>query len=296
MKIQHIHAHFDDFELVAAGTFEMWRQKLGDEVRRQIVVCGDGKAGHHFRSREEIAQLRLQEQLASARLAGVEFHPLRLHGGKMPREACLAPTTDFLAALWKTIRDFEPDYLFCPPLPGDTLAGIHNDHIAVADAVRRVAYMVNVPHAYSLEYPPMDNAALPVRTPVILNVYDSYQFGANRHDLAIDIEDAFDLIAEMAWCHQSQITEWLPWVNRHGIDKPESLDDWKRQLRAQLVRRNRELDIKGDRLIEVFTVTAWGVIPTFEQITRDFPSIVPEASNLEQFQHKLDRWHGRPAE
>src|SRR5262249_18635723 len=96
---------------------------------------------------EETGRLRLQEQEASARLGQYEFELLRLPNGQPPREACLQVTPDFLAALWKTIRDFEPDYLFCPPLPADPRAGVHNDHVTVADPVRRVAYMITAPHA-----------------------------------------------------------------------------------------------------------------------------------------------------
>ena len=36
--------------------------------------------------------------------------------------------------------------------------------------------------------------------------------------------------------------------------------------------------------------TAWGEVPTFEQLLRDFPNLVPEASNLEGLKKRLDRW------
>ena len=149
LKALFIHAHYDDYEFTAAGTFELWRRKLGDDFRGRVVVCCDGRAGHHFRTRDETARIRLAEQEASARLGGYEFVPLLLPDGTMPREACLQVTPELLAALWKAIRDFEPDYLFCPPLGSDPLAGIHNDHETVAEAVRRVAYMINVPHAFT---------------------------------------------------------------------------------------------------------------------------------------------------
>src|SRR5438045_6067520 len=142
MKILSVHAHFDDFEFVAAGTFELWRRKLGEGVRRRVLVCTDGKAGHHFRTREETGEVRLAEQRESARVGGYEFELLRLPNGQPPREACLQVSVELLAALWKTIRDFEPDYLFCPPVASDPLAGIHNDHVTIAEAVRRVAYMI----------------------------------------------------------------------------------------------------------------------------------------------------------
>ena len=73
MRILHVHAHFDDFEFVAAGTFEMWRRELGprqDQLRARVIVCTDGKAGHHFRTREETFDVRLREQQESARVGG----------------------------------------------------------------------------------------------------------------------------------------------------------------------------------------------------------------------------------
>src|SRR5438477_5535504 len=138
MKILCIHAHFDDYEFVAAGTFELWKRKMGRDLCARAIVCTDGKAGHQFRRRDETGQLRIQEQEASARLGGYELEILRLPNGDIPREACLQISTPLLAGLWKAIRDFEPDYLFCPPVPADPLAGIHVDHATVAEAVRKV--------------------------------------------------------------------------------------------------------------------------------------------------------------
>lgn len=292
MRALCIHAHFDDFEFVAAGTFELWRRKLGPAFTGRVLVCTDGQAGHHFRSRAETGRIRLQEQQASARFGGYEFELLRLPDGTPPREACLQVGPGLLAALWKAIRDFEPDYLFCPPLPGDQLAGVHNDHVTVAEAVRRVAYMINVPHAFTPEYPTDETASRPCKTPVILNVYDGYMSGANAYDLAVDIEEAFTRICEMTFCHQSQITEWLPWVGRHDMQPPKSLADWSRMLRERFGRRNRELGIASDRLCEVFTVTAWGSIPTLGSISEGLPAVLPEVSNLATLGERLARWSG----
>jgi LmbE family N-acetylglucosaminyl deacetylase len=292
MKILSVHAHFDDFEFTAGGTFELWRRKLGGELRAKILVCTDGKAGHHFRTRDETARVRLEEQAASARVGQYEFELLRLPGGQAPREACLRVTVDFLAALWKAVRDFEPDYLFCPPLPSDPLAGVHVDHIAVAEAVRQVAYMINVPHAFTPEYPADETRPAPCKTPVIMNVYDGYMFGANSYDLAVDVEPAFDTICEMTWCHQSQIVEWLPWVGRHNLTPPASASEWRTALRRRFERKNRELSLPPGRAVEVFTVTAWGVVPSSGQLLRDFPPVPPEASNLNRLQDRLRRWGG----
>jgi LmbE family N-acetylglucosaminyl deacetylase len=290
VNILCVHAHFDDFEFVASGTFELWRRRIGSQLQARVIVCTDGQAGHHSRTREETGRVRLREQEASARAGGYEFQLLRLPDGRVPREAGLQITTAFLAALWKAIREFEPDYLFCPPLPVDPLAGIHLDHLAVAEAVRQVAYLINVPHAFTPEYPTEETVSRPCRVPVILNVYDGYMFGANAYDLAIDVEEAFPKICEMSYCHQSQIAEWLPWVGRHDLRAPQSAADWAQTVRQRFERKNRELGIGSPHAFEVFTVTAWGVVPRAEQLVRDLPGLDAAHSHLDRLKDRLARW------
>ena len=295
MKILCVHAHFDDYEFVAAGTFELWKRRLGEKLRARVLVCTDGAAGHHFRTREATSRLRIQEQEVSARIGGYELEILRLPNEEIPREACLQVTTPLLAALWKSIRDFEPDYLFCPPIAADSLAGIHVDHVAVAEAVRKVAYMINVPHAFTPEYPADETQSKPCNVPVIVNVYDGYMTGANAYDFAVDVEEAFPKITEMSYCHQSQISEWLPWVGRHQFVPPASLADWSGALQKRFVRQNRELGITSDHAHEVFSVTAWGAIPTVHQLEHDFPPIAKEYSNLTRLKERCSRWNGEPS-
>jgi LmbE family N-acetylglucosaminyl deacetylase len=290
MKILCVHAHYDDFEFVAAGSFELWKRKLGRSLASRLTVCTDGKAGHHSRSREETGRIRLEEQAESARLGGYEFELLRLPDGQPPRETMLQWTPAFPPALWKSIRDFEPDYLFCPPLPLDPLAGVHLDHLAVAETVRNVAYLINVPHAYAPEYPPEDLSPAPLKTPVILNVFDGYNNGADNYDLAIDIEGVFDHVAAMAFCHQSQIMEWLPWVGRHSMQPPQSMAEWKAMLRKRCQTQNRQCGIHSDHVYEVFTVTAWGTVPDASQLLNDFPEIDPKHSHIERLKQRLSRW------
>ena len=290
MKVLFVHAHFDDYEFCTAGTFEVWRRKLGADFQAKVIVCTDGKAGHHLLSREETARVRLEEQLKSAALGQYEFEQLRLPDGELPREACLQVDVPLLAALWKAIRDFEPDYLFAPPVPNDPLAGIHVDHVAVADAVRRVAYMINVPHAFTPEYPCDDPEPPPCKVPVILNAYDSYMFGENAFDLVVDVSEAFELMVEMSWCHQSQVTEWLPWVGRHDMDYPKSIDEWRVTLERRYAKRNAELGLGDQPMAEFFTVTAWGEIPTPERLKADFPNLITPPEVESRLAKRLARW------
>jgi LmbE family N-acetylglucosaminyl deacetylase len=292
MRVLCVHAHFDDFEFVAAGTFALLRRRAEPDFRARVVVCTDGRAGHHFRSREETARIRLAEQQASAELGGYEVELLCRPDGKPFEEGHRTLTTELVAALWHTIRTFEPDYLFCPPLPSDPLAGVHPDHITVAEAVRRVAYLINVPHAFLDQFPTTDETnSRWIKTPVILNTYDGYMAGANVEGFRVDVEAAFDLIAAESWCHQSQINEWLPWVARHNMEPTPSLQAWKEKLRARFDRQARELGLPAGRTWEVFIPTAWGIAPTLEQLERDLPVDTADSAHRARLAQRLARWH-----
>jgi len=275
MKALFVHAHFDDYEFTAAGTFALWQRQLRDDFQGRVLVCTDGKAGHHRLSREETGRVRLAEQEESARIGGYEFQHLHLPDGTIPRETSLRHTPTLLAALWRAIREFEPDYLFCPPLPVDPLAGVHLDHSDVAQAIRDVAYLINVPHAYTPEYPDEPADARSCKVPVILTVFDSYLAGAYAFDLAVDIEPVFEQVARMSWCHQSQIREWLPWVGRHQMNAPESPAEWSSELRTRFERENVRLGLSRQPLTEVFTVTAWGESPSVDRLLAEFPGLIP---------------------
>ncbi len=296
MKLLFVHAHFDDFEFTGAGTFELWRRMAGPAIERRVVVCTDGGAGHHRMSREETTRRRIQEQEAAAQLGGFEFRLLKDSGGQPFREARLHVSDALLPALWHEIRAFEPDYLFCPPVPESPLAGVHVDHLDVAMAVRSVAYLINVPHAFTPEYPDGGAEAVSVRTPVILNTYDGYMAGGHGHDLAVEVTEVADFVADLAWCHSSQLKEWLPWVDRHNLSAPPDLGAWRPQFREVLARRKAVLGITMPGLYEVFSVTAWGVVPTLEQLERDFPGLSRAASHLERLGKRLAIWRSAGGE
>ena len=128
--------------------------------------------------------------------------------------------------------------------------------------------------------------------PVILQVYDGYMAGENAFDLAVDVEEVFPLIRDLTWCHRSQVTEWLPWVGRHQMSAPGSPEEWSTTLRARFDRKNRELNLPTRLAMEVFRVTAWGEVPTVEQLQKDLPVIHPEFSRLDALRDRLRGWRG----
>ncbi len=288
MKALFVHAHFDDFEFFGAGTFELLKRTHGNIFRSKVILCTDGKAGHYELDREETGQVRLREQLASARIGGYEFELLRLPDGSVPRDASLMLSRNLLAALWKSIRDFQPDILICPPIPTDPLAGVHNDHLVVAEAIRRVAFLIHMPHAFTPEYP--ESANTHCKAPIILTTYDSYTMSEAGFDLAIAVEPVIDMVAEMSWCHQSQIREWLPWVGRHSTKSPQSLEEWHSELRKRYIRANREAGLEVDQPFEFFTLTGWGRVPPLDELLAQLPPVHQEFSNLDRLRQKISKW------
>jgi len=243
-----------------------------------------------------VATRREKEQSAAAELGGFEFRLLRDRSGQAFREGRLHASPELLPALWQAIREFEPDYLFCPPIPEDPLEGVHVDHLDVAQAIRSVAYLINVPQAFTPEYPAPSGPHPFVRTPVILNTYDGYMAGGHGHDLAVDITEVADQVADLAWCHESQLREWLPWIDRHNIAVPADPLAWRGQFRSLMDRRRTALGIERPGNYEVFRVTAWGVVPTLERLLADFPGISPEASRLERLGRRLAGWRAAAGE
>lgn len=287
MKLLFVHAHFDDFEFTAAGVFLLWN---GRNVRKRILICTDGAAGHHILSREETFQRRLQEQKQSAKIGGYELELLRLPDGRIPREACWSSEPLFLPALWKAIRDYEPDYLFCPPLPDSPLAGVHIDHLAVAQAIRNVAYLINVPHVFSPEYPEESGPARFRKTPVIFTVQDVYSDPDDGLELIVDISNVFDKVVEMSWCHQSQICEWLPWVGRHGIKTPLNINQWYKQMEVRYSIRAHKLGLPETMKVEAFSLTSWGRVPQFDELCENFPNLIMIPERIQRLKRKIERW------
>jgi LmbE family N-acetylglucosaminyl deacetylase len=294
MRIQCIHAHFDDFEFVAAGTFERLRRRYAGNFRAEVVVCTDGRAGHHRMSPAETSRVRQAEQAASAAIGQYAWHCLRRPDGQTFGEARVL-STELLASLWKCIREFEPDYLICPPLPYDPLCGIHPDHVTVAEAVRRVAYLINVPHAFLEEYPaPLESTPCWIKTPVILHAFDGYQGSGGGADFGINVTEVMDVIAEESWCHQSQIREWLPWVARHGIEPPADLASWTRQLSGRMSRETARLanafPIATGQVLETFTVSGWGSVADVGRLEIDFPGFQWSLGGRDQVLRRQAGW------
>ena len=266
IKVMSIMAHQDDFEFRAGGTFAQLRKKYGDRIEIKLVNTSKGATGHHIMGLDETFNTRMKEFRNSAAIIGAECECLtQLDGSHVQAQVFI--DRNFLGGLWNTIRSFEPDFLFCPPITNDSIDGIHIDHFNTATGVRMVAYQLCVPHAY----PTVGGAVKKkIKMPLIINVDDVYYGRASSYHVANDITDVFDVKMKMAFCHRSQIMEWLPFSQGHNPPTEE-------ESRENFINMHRDINAAYGKSVEMFreyfSFTYWGRKPVKEDIERVFSRI-----------------------
>lgn len=256
-------AHQDDFEFNAGGLFAMLRKKYGREAELKILATSRGASGHHVMGPEETFRRREKEAQKSASLIGASYECLKCLDGSHVKGQVMIDV-NVLGGIWNAVRDFEPDYIFCPPVISDPLAGIHIDHYNTAWAVRMLAYQFAVPNAYPTLNGPVKKKVI---LPAILNVYDPYAMQKDC-DIALDISGVFEDKIAMALCHESQIFEWLPWV---GGQKAPTKKTYKGVLRKRHTAMNQNLGLPDDLPREIFVITKWGRTVNKTDIRKLFP-------------------------
>lgn len=251
IRVMSVMAHQDDFEFNAGGAFARLRQKYGERLQLKILCTTTGASGHHQLSLEETARRRAAEARRSAAILGAEYEGLTCLDGQ-PLTGQVLLERNLLGGLWNAVRAFEPDFIFCPPVVTDPLAGIHIDHYNTAWAVRMVAYQLTVPHAY----PVMGGEAKGrVTYPVIVNVDDAYA-GEGECDVVLDVAPFYEQKLRMALCHESQIFEWLPWNS--GENEPITAEEFGRRFRRRHTAVNQRYGQDDSVPREYFRLTRWG--------------------------------------
>ena len=273
LRVMSIMAHQDDFEFEAAGLFLKLRQHYGSDVELKILTTSTGVSGHHIMGCDETIRRREAEAVASANIVGAEYENLRqLDGTHIPAQVFC--DRNMLGGLWNAIRAFAPDYIVAPPVVTNPLAGIHIDHQHTAEAVRLVAYQLGVPNAYPTMFAPRVQS-FPV--PTILNCPDAYCKEALWH-FGVDCNDVHEAKVNMLLKHESQVREWLPFVNSlNNTDQALAgsgewdENSWRENLLVRLnaVNKRHGFDDSVDR--EYFAVTCWGFVPSAEKLQQDLP-------------------------
>lgn len=261
-----IGAHPDDAEFFAGGTAIKWA-RLGHHVL--FVSMTNGDIGHYAMSGGVLAQRRAVEARLSAERAGVSELILDYHDGEF------MPTLEARKRIVRLLREFEAD-LVLTHRPCD----YHPDHRYTSMAVQDAAFLVTVPYFCP------DAPALR-RNPVFLYLMDAfrkpYPFQA---DVAVDVDDVMDAKWELLDAMESQLYEWLPWLEGRRDEvpaEPEARKAWARAMwdpfflepartaREALAARYGQARAATVQYAELFEVCEYGHQPSDGELKSLFP-------------------------
>ena len=281
--IMFVAAHQDDAEGLAGGLFAKLKGSL--DFRGCVTCFTDGSVGHYraeyLRNPSRLTEMRDNEATRAANVFGLNYQRLVDNVGKPFKDARLEVNWKTRGAVWKAIRDFQPDVIITLPIndPAD-LYGMHNDHTNVGEIVRRTAYLIPAPLAFPEYYPEGfvdslddDHEFAYVKPPVIVTVHDPYS-GKIQPDIVISLtDDELDQKVRAWGAHISQWKEWLPWVGRYRA--PADTGALRQSLIDRSDRLAKSLPVKPEpgEVYESFTITNWALrIPTIDEVKRYFPS------------------------
>ena len=205
----HVAAHPDDLEFGCAGTTATLTAEGHDVV---YCVVTDGQAGGFDRSvsRQQMAQIRREEQTAAAKVVGVtDVHFLGFSDG------AVESSLDLRRAITRVIRLVRPDRVVTqsPQRNLDRIYGSHPDHLAVGEATLNAVYPDS---RNEFAFPELlTDEGLEPHT-----VSEVWLMGGPEPDHFIDISDTFEHKIEALLCHQSQI--------RDPERLPDLMRDWAR--------------------------------------------------------------------
>jgi LmbE family N-acetylglucosaminyl deacetylase len=264
-RIIVIGAHPDDCDLEAGGTAIMLAS-AGYAVK--FVSLTNGDAGHQSEGGGALAKRRIAEAHEAGKRFGVAYDVLDNHDGE------LLPTLDVRLQVIRKIREWNADVVIAPR-PND----YHPDHRYTGVVVQDAAYMVAVPNV-APDTPPLQ------KNPVFLYAQDFFQRpNPFRPDIAIDITSVNNQKIHAVSAHESQVYEWLPWIEGYSKEVPKNPDDREKWLAkrydvtlAAEVRKSLEYWYGKEKAAEVkyaeaFEICEYGTQPSEEYIRKLFPMI-----------------------
>lgn len=215
LSILMIGAHPDDCELKAGGSAAKWAS-LGHTVRFVSMTGGDN--GHPTMSGGNLQQRRREEAKEAGRRLGIaRSDVLEHHGGE------LIPSLEIRREVVRLIREAKADIVI-----SHRATDYHPDHRYTSMLVQDAAYMVTVPFFVST-VPALE------RNPVFLYFEDSFKRPVPfRPDIAVAIDDVFDIKMQGIEAHASQMYEWTPFMLSRASGKPEEVPTDPSERRAWL--------------------------------------------------------------
>lgn len=196
MKVLAIGAHPDDVELLCAGTLARFARD-GNEV----FICHlcDGNKGSLTHTSSELAEIRRQEAINSAKVIGATS----IWGGLSDGEVVL--DLDGRSKVIDVIRQSDPD-LIITHSPGD----YHSDHVNTSKLVFEATYLANL-KLWKSDY----DASTKLPYLYYMDTLAGINFEPQEY---VDITDTIETKIEMMLNMKSQLG-WLK--DMHDCDAPE---------------------------------------------------------------------------
>lgn len=196
-----IAAHPDDIEYTIAATIAKW-VRAGTRVRYVLVTSGDAGTHQLGVTREEMTRIREAEQLAAARVVGVEEVVFLRYPDCM-----VQPTLELRGELVREIRRFKPDAAVCFDPTRLFVGGRyvnHPDHRAVGQAaVDAISPTAAMPLAFSEQ---LAEGLEPHR------VRQIWVANPTHPDTWVDVSETIDLKAQALSQHASQLVPGRDYV------------------------------------------------------------------------------------
>jgi LmbE family N-acetylglucosaminyl deacetylase len=264
LRIIAIGAHPDDCDIKFGGTAAKFA-KAGHAVKFLSVTNGD--AGHQTLAGAALAKRRfLETQEAARRLGIAEYEVLDNHDGE------LMPTLEVRRQIIRAIRKWNADIVI-----GPRIHDYHPDHRYTGMLVQDAAYMVVVPNIVS------DTPALR-KNPIFLYFQDTFQKPAPfRPDVAVPVDDVWDIKINGLDAHVSQFYEWLPYVDNRleqvpadPVARKELLATMRIQPVTGDVRKTLVEELGAEaaakvNFVESFELCEYGRRPSIEELRAMFP-------------------------
>lgn len=261
LNIVIVCAHPDDPEISAGGISIRFLEQ-GHNVT--FVVATNGDSGHHILDRQTLKNRRYLETRKVGDLLGIDYVVMDVEDGR------LEPTLENRENLIRILRNHEPDVVI-----SHGLNDYHPDHRYTGQLVADTAYMLNVP----LCVPDVPAIKKDV---VYCNI--SYK-PANDSQLTVLVpyDKCLDRKLQILDCHESQVYEWLPWIEKMNIPVPSNREErlvflhnrWTPQfgkvLKEYYAKLSESQKLTDFNYYEAFTASLWGYQLTKENVKKYFP-------------------------
>jgi len=266
LRVIMIGAHPDDGEYYSGGTAALWAQ-AGAKV--QIVAVTNGDAGHQNQSRGVLARRRAAECTRSAGILGVSCRTLDIHDGEV------LPSLKARKAVIRAIRQWKADIVIT-----HRTNDYHPDHRYTGQIVQDAAYLVAVP-SICPDTPRLED------NPIFMYFRDDFKKPEPfKADVVVDVTPVMDKKWHSMHSMESQMYEWIPWLEKKLEEVPSSPQErlewlkgfmgdhfrsWVDGLEEIIAERYGAEHVSKVEFAEAFELCEYGRQPSREQLWKMFP-------------------------